>query len=295
MSEKSTESLSILQRIKQLFADTLPTSYKLADGTDVTISLLDVGGDFLIGTDPAAEGTYTLMDGTSVAVDSAGKITSVTDPSEFAATDYKLSGGDTISVDKLEVGGKVTKGDAPVAEGDWTLEDGTTFSTDANGVITVLVAPKADDTQGCAKMTKEQVQAYADAMVGDTGDQMSKMVTCIKALMEWCFGEELQETPEQTSAEAEAEKLKDDAIAIYKQGLAKAELKLSKQEATIARQGETITQILELMTQLAEAPAGDPPVQRKSIFSGEIPQGKKGAIARYADAAQKLNDQNIKN
>ena len=59
---------------------------------------------------------------------------------------YTLSDGTVVSIDKLEVGGKVllTDGTIPTA-GEWTLDDGTIITTDETGLILTLVAPTAMD------------------------------------------------------------------------------------------------------------------------------------------------------
>lgn len=288
------DAKSILEKIKQLFADTLPTSYKLADGTDVTISLLDVGGDVTMGGQPAAEGTYTLMDGTNIVVDSTGKITEVNEPSEFEATEYTLADGTKVSIDKLEVGGKVIQGESPIANGEYTLEDGSKITT-VDGAITV-VTPKEAAPE---KMSREKVQEAYDAIAGaDSDNKLANVIICVNALMEWCFGWEI-EHPEMVEnaqkAQEDAQHVQD-AINVYKQGLeGQFKAKFEKQENLITKQGETITKMLELMTQLAESPAGDPPPpnERKIVFSNN--KTKKSAIEKYAEAAQKLHEETVKN
>lgn len=53
------------------------TAYKLADGTDVEISELAVGGIVTVGGAPAPEGEHILEDGTKIEVDGAGVITEI--------------------------------------------------------------------------------------------------------------------------------------------------------------------------------------------------------------------------
>lgn len=291
MAENKT---SILDKIKALFADTLPTTYKLADGTDVTISLLDIGGDFTIGGVPATEGSYTLMDGTNVAVDSTGKITSVDDPSDFAATEYTLADGTKCTIDKLEVGGKVMQGDQAAPDGDLKLEDGRTISVQA-GLITA-VTPAAGAT-GDVTMTKEQIiQAYDDIVAAPAGDQLGKLTSCVKALMDYCFGWQIDNAPSPQEAVQDAQNVAD-AIAAYvtlKAQFTKEQGEVSKLKIELAKTNDTLKQALQLMTQLAELPGEDVPpiVKRKVIFSGEITDKKKKGLERYAAAAQKLAEQN---
>lgn len=52
-------------------------AYKLADGTEVEISELTVGGIVTIGGVPAPEGEHILEDGTKIELDGAGVITEI--------------------------------------------------------------------------------------------------------------------------------------------------------------------------------------------------------------------------
>lgn len=295
MAENKT---SILDKIKALFADTLPTTYKLADGTDVTISLLDVGGDFTIGGVPAPEGTYTLMDGSNVVVDSTGKITSVDDPSEFAATEYTLADGTKCTIDKLEVGGKVMQGDQAAPDGDLKLQDGRIISVQS-GLITVVKSAEGAPPPPTAQeaMTKEQIiQAYDDIVAAPAGDQVGKLTSCVKALMDYCFGWQIDNAPSPQEAVQDAQNVAD-AIAAYvtlKAQFTKEQGEVSKLKTELAKTNDTLKQALELMTQLAELPGEDVPpiVKRKVIFSGDITDKKKKGLERYAAAAQKLAEQN---
>lgn len=293
MAENKT---SILDKIKALFADTLPTTYKLADGTDVTISLLDVGGDFTMGGVPAAAGTYTLMDGTNVVVDSTGKITSVDDPSQFSDTEYTLADGTKCTIDKVEVGGKVMQGDQAAPDGDLKLQDGRVISVQ-NGLITAVKPAEGTPPPAHEAMTKEQIiQAYDDIVSAPAGDQVAKLTSCVKALMDYCFGWQIDNAPSPDEAVQDAQNVAD-AIAAYvtlKAQFATEQGEVSKLKNELAKTNNTLKQALELMTQLAELPSGDVPpiVKRKVIFSGDITDKKKKGLERYAAAAQKLADQN---
>jgi hypothetical protein len=76
-----------LQKIKALFAEpemppvaepAAPVAYTLADGTEVEISALEVGGVVTIQGMPAPEGDHELSDGTMLSVDANGVITALT-------------------------------------------------------------------------------------------------------------------------------------------------------------------------------------------------------------------------
>lgn len=263
----------LLAAIKQVFADTLPTSYKLADGTNVTISLLDIGGDFSIGGIPAEAGKYSLQDGTNVVVDSTGKITSVEDPQEFS--EVELVGGVKCSFAKLEKGNLVKQGDQPIANGEYTLQDGNKFVT-VDGLITEIKA-------AAAKTTKETLQEQFDTMSAGTTD--AGVIACIKALMDYCFGWQMDDPDAVEDAQNVADAIA--AVATMSETVRVANAKFTKQENEIAGLKKTINTMAELMTQLVEIPAGDPPTERKTVFSGMGATKKKG-LEKYAAAAEKL-------
>lgn len=62
-----------------------PTAYKLKDGTEVTVSKLEVGGMVQVAGVPAPANTYELEDGTIMVVDASGLITTITMPAAAAA------------------------------------------------------------------------------------------------------------------------------------------------------------------------------------------------------------------
>lgn len=294
MAENKASKTSILDKIKALFADTLPTTYKLADGTDVTISLLDVGGDFTIGGVPAPEGTYTLMDGSNVVVDSTGKITSVDDPSQFADTEYTLADGTKCTIDKLEVGGKVMQGDQAAPDGDLKLEDGRVISVQS-GLITVVKPAEGAPPPAPEAMTKEQIiQAYDDIVAAPAGDQVGKLTSCVKALMDYCFGWQIDNAPSPQEAVQDAQNVAD-AIAAYvtlKAQFTKDQGEIATMKIELASTKDTLKQALQLMTQLAELPGEDVPegIKRKVIFSGMDKKAK--GLDKYKIAAAKLAEQN---
>jgi hypothetical protein len=54
-------------------------------------------------------------------------------PVEFK--DYTLMDGSSVSIDKLEIGGAVTKDGVPVPEGEYLMADGSAIEVDASGLI----------------------------------------------------------------------------------------------------------------------------------------------------------------
>jgi hypothetical protein len=286
---------SILDRIKALFDNALPTTYQLADGTEVSISLLDVGGDFTIGGVPAPAGTYSLQDGTGVVVDATGKITSVTAPEGMAAaTEYTLADGTKVQIDKMDVGGKVMQGEQPIANGDYTLEDGSKITV-VGGAITVVTPKPAEAAPAPAKMTKEQVQQTYDVIATPPaagGDQMANVVTCIKALMDYAFGWQIDDPNYNPAEEKEDAAQVSDAIAIMKTGLSKQDNEVAALKLELTKTQDTLKQALQLMTELAEAPSGDPPpTERKTVFSGDVQKTKKSSLDRFAAAAKTMAEE----
>lgn len=61
------------------------TAYKLADGSEIMISALEVGGDVKIGEEPAPAATYALEDGSSIVVGEDGKIAEIIAKAEEVA------------------------------------------------------------------------------------------------------------------------------------------------------------------------------------------------------------------
>jgi len=59
------------------------------------------------------------------------------------SVDYPLADGSVLTIDKLDVGGIVTKDSVPVMDMNYTLADGTEITT-VSGLITEMEAPKEE-------------------------------------------------------------------------------------------------------------------------------------------------------
>lgn len=216
-------------------------------------------------------------------------------PAPLAApvgTPYTLQDGVTvISViqagDTPAVGDMVTINGAPASASTYTLQDGSTLTTDATGTITaytaaapvtvdpldaakpVVPAPAAPATPAVPaappakfEMTPEGAKNILDAF--DTGtpeDQLANLKVVCRALMEYNFGWQLREAQQKATA--------DQAIAIYKTDLATANLAMSSQKSTIDKQEEKLKAMFELMEQMAAIPTADPitiPEHKKEKF-----------------------------
>lgn len=97
----------LLNSIKQLFtaAEGEPVKfveYKLADGTMISCDKMEVGGIAKIGDAPAAAGSYTLEDGSSITVGENGAITAITPKADD--TDMSTPEGMRKAYDKFATG-----------------------------------------------------------------------------------------------------------------------------------------------------------------------------------------------
>jgi hypothetical protein len=76
---KASQILSAIKKI--LFADeqpAAPISVTTTDGVELSVSKMDVGGTVMSGGAPAPANSYVLQDGSTLVVDGAGLITSIT-------------------------------------------------------------------------------------------------------------------------------------------------------------------------------------------------------------------------
>jgi hypothetical protein len=64
----------------------------------------------------------------------------VVEPAPVEFKDYTLADGTSVSIDKLEVGGAVTKDGAPAPEGEYKMADGSAIEVDASGLIAEIKA-----------------------------------------------------------------------------------------------------------------------------------------------------------
>lgn len=80
---------------------------------------------------------------------------------EIQVPTYNLTDGRVVSIDKLEIGGKVllTDGTVPSNAEDLELDDGTILAIDENGVITAVVTPQAMETVSLLDGTTLSVSA----------------------------------------------------------------------------------------------------------------------------------------
>jgi predicted component of type VI protein secretion system len=149
----------------------------------------------------------------------------------------------------LNVGSTATIDGQPAPSGDHKLKDGSTVSVGENGLITELKAAEPVTTDAAAPQfaeakTPEELKAMVDAFAtGTPEERIAKLETVAKALMEYSFGWQIREN--------EIKALNEQAIAVYKTGLATAEAKLEKQE-------KVIEGLFELAEKLAETPTVEP-------------------------------------
>jgi len=272
---------------KLLFDTATPAApgYKLADGSDVTISDLSVGGDVLIGGTPAKAGDYTLDNGTTFTVGNDGKISAVTPVAQAAAagTAGTLLDGTAVSYDTLAAGGILKGVDGnPVPAGTYTMSDNCVVVVGDGGVITsvtpAMPTTEADMSTAESRATflANMLQKFADPAAPADG-QMANIITCLKALMQYSFGWDIQ----QQAALADKQK----AINILQTGFAAADKELKAAKSLIEKQDKALKLMFEAMAEIGEMPTGEAPEGPKvksSAFS-KMPQ-KEAAKARMIAA-----------
>lgn len=203
-------------------------------------------------------------------------------PVAAASVDYTLADGTVLTVSSLEVGGSATINGAPAPAMDYTLPDTTIVSVDATGKITAVTPPAAPAPAPGMDMsqikTPEQLNAAMQKFaVGTPEERVANLETICKALMEYNFGWQIREAQDAAT--------RAQAIEVYKTGF-------EAQEQKIAKQQEIITQMLALVEEMAKAPTADPLEAEKKTFSFSKTEIKNKSLAKYAEAAKKLSEQN---
>ena len=154
--------------------------------------------------------------------------------------DVTLQDGSTIQVDTLAINGKATLNDLPVADGSYTLQDGTTIEV-VGGIITEVSAasdnePTEQDTGEIDMETPEQIMAAAQKFATATPDQQQAM---IMALMDYCFGYQISKDAQDAQIKAAL-----DAYKAVQGGTA----------TTLAAVQETMAQTFALVKEIGEEP-----------------------------------------
>ncbi len=188
-------------------------------------------------------------------------------------TEYKLSDGTALSIDKMVVGGAATKDGAPAPAGDYEFEDKSKITVDAAGLITVVTpAPVAADDMSTPEGMRKAYDRFA---TGTAEERLANLEVLCKALMEYSFGWQLRE--------AAAKQTTDAAIAVYK-NLTDSTGKVVEQQAKMMKE------MFELMTEIVGAPTDEPPATRKK-FSFADTEGRKKSFGKFQAAAKQLNEQ----
>jgi hypothetical protein len=187
-------------------------------------------------------------------------------------TDIMITIGDPAVSSAPDAGDTVTIAGVPAPAADYVLADGTTFTTDATGAITVI-APPAAVTQTPEQMeaeaarvaalavpaapvvlTAEAVQAmYAKFATGTPEDRIGNLEIMVKALMDCNFGYEIRKGQDAAAIAVYRESLAPTAAAVTAQAtqMEAATQKIEKQDLIIAG-------LFELAEKLVEMPSAEP-------------------------------------
>ncbi len=167
-------------------------------------------------------------------------------PVEFK--DYTAADGVTVlSIDKLEVGGKVMIAGAPAADGEYTLADGKKMKV-MGGLITEMEAPAPAPPAPVDMSNPQAMQALFQEFAEAGTPDIKKLAMIVQALFEDRFGWDLRRQEEEAK--------RTQAIEAYKQGF----------EAQIKAQAETIGKLIEVFEEFAAIEKGEPaPVKPQSF------------------------------
>jgi hypothetical protein len=226
---------------------------------------------------------------------------------------YKLADGTEISV--VQAGDTIAKGDSvtiagvPAMAGVLTLEDGSTVTVDATGIVTE-VAPAPAQTQQQAPApapttvapapvptpvapaafaamfaavfsatekeqgAKELQKMFDSFASGSTDERVANLEVVCKALMEYNFGWKIQDAARKATEDA--------AVAIYQNELKTATAAMAKHEKVIG-------ELFGIVAELAEVPTEEPATlteREKQKFSRQ--QTKEDRLERIGNKVAEI-------
>lgn len=178
--------------------------------------------------------------------------------------DAKLSDGTAIKIDGEEIkeGAAVTDAEGnAVADGDYTLEDGTMI-TCAEGKITAVKAPEVVTTE--AKNDADIMKAASEKFgTGTPEERIANLETCVKPVMEYCFGWQIREAENKAATEK--------AIEVYTTQMNAQSKELAEVKEANKKLTEAFAAILPIVQELANSPAVEPTGPMKTAFNTSKP------------------------
>lgn len=189
-------------------------------------------------------------------------------PAPIAKT-YKTQDGTELSITQAgetpAAGDMVTIAGTPAPANTYTLEDGSTITVDATGMVTAytaaMAAPPAPVPTPAAPpapavpITQAQMESmFAKFASGSVDERITNLETMCKALMECNYGYQIREASEDAAVQAYK-----DSVALQVSNLmASSQTAIDEQKAINAKHQETIAGLFELCEKLAEVPTADP-------------------------------------
>lgn len=216
---------------------------------------------------------------------------------------YKLQDGTEISImqagDTPAAGDMVTINGVAAAEGLYTMEDGSSITVDATGMVTLytpavaLAAPPAPPPAAPAPAQPVTLSAedfaamVAKFAIGSTEERLTNAEIMLKALMECNFGYEIRKGQEASAIEAYKESLAplQTSLEAATAKLQSAFEKVETQQAIIIKHEETIKGLFELVEKLVELPTAEPVTltgNKKALF--EKMNAREERLKKFADA-----------
>jgi hypothetical protein len=185
--------------------------------------------------------------------------------------DVKTSDGTALKIDGEEIKEGVAVTDAEgnaVADGDYTLDSGTVISC-VGGMITKVVEAATTTDTGEEAM-KSAAGKFA---TGTPEERIANLETVVKALMEYCFGWQMQEANNKK------------AIEVYQTSIAAQKEEMGGIKESIKNTQEAFKQILPVIEELANEPVTKSTETSRTNFSS-TKQGEDNRIQKIADAIQ---------
>ena len=195
-------------------------------------------------------------------------------PAEFK--DYTAADGVTVlSIDKLEVGGKVNINGAPAPDGEYQLQDGTKVKV-AAGLISELEAaepaPPVPAPPPAAPPTPQQMRETLQHFAENGSADLKALTLIVQYLFEDRFGWELKREEEEAKRTL--------AIETYKNSF----------EEQTRKNEKAFNSIIEIMTDFASVEKSEPVAKPQSFRKD--PQEKQSRLDKIAEKLKEMSNKN---
>ena len=222
-------------------------------------------------------------------------------PAASTTVIYKTDNGTELSIVQagatLAVGDMVTIAGALPPEGEYRLEDGTGMTLDATGAITELEpnepvtvdlatdpAPSVTPVAAPVALTEAQVREAATKFAtGTPEERLTNLEIVAKAVMESCFGWQMQDAERKATADA--------AMAVYNTSLKLSSDKEVELTEKLEKQTTAVKALFDLVEQLCKVPSADPvTVNGNKKEKSDRADNKEKQLEKFAEAMKELRE-----